>query len=40
MGTMGGESTMSGARKAGRLTEGSGKTGTVSGVGMLLLGLG
>ena len=40
MGMMGGELTMRGAKKAGRLTEGSGKMGTVSGVGPLLSGLG
>ena len=40
MGMMGGELTMRGAKKAGRLTEGSGKMGTVSGVGLLLSGLG
>ena len=39
-GTMGSESTISGARKAGGLTEGSGKMGMVSGAGASLFGLG
>lgn len=40
MGTTGSESTMSGARKVGELTEGSGKTGMVSRAGASLFGLG